>query len=102
VDWRALGPVDAAQHRQMKLFVEPLPRESHVMRMTRMIAFFAMATSAAVSAGCANGPTIDRSAPIPTCEALQLDPAVDGLVSPVLRSFGEQSPDTFEATFTGY
>jgi hypothetical protein len=65
--------------------------------MTRVIVLFAMATSAAVSAGCANGPTIDQSTPIPTCEGLQLEPAVELLISPVLLSFAEESDESFEA-----
>jgi hypothetical protein len=67
-----------------------------VLQLTRIIVFFAVATAAALSAACANGPTIDRSAPIPTCDALQLDPAIERLISPVLLSFAGGSQGAFE------
>jgi hypothetical protein len=67
------------------------------MNVTRVIVFFGLATAAAWTTACASGPTIDGSAPIPTCDALPLDPAVERLISPVLLSFVRGSREPFEA-----
>jgi hypothetical protein len=58
-----------------------------------------MVAMVAASVGCTNGPTIDQAAPILTCEAPPLDPAVEHLIKPVLLSFVEDSDETFEAPF---
>jgi hypothetical protein len=45
---------------------------------------------------CAGGPTIEKSAPIPTCDALPLDPGVERIICPVLLSFLQGSHEELE------
>ena len=64
--------------------------------LRHVIVAFGLASAAALSVACSGGPTIDESAPIPTCDTRPLDPDVERLISPVILSFLQGSHDELE------